>query len=76
MESETRSRQAGPEVEELKFLTTSDLAAIIHRPESTLRYWRARGEGPKGIRVGGTYLYPEKRVREWLAALDVDGALA
>lgn len=59
-----------------KFLTTAELAQILRRPESTLRYWRRNGTGPVGIRTGGTYLYPEKNVHEWLHSLDTNEALA
>lgn len=57
-------------------LTTKEVAAAIRRPESTLRYWRQQGSGPRGILVGGTYLYPEKNVMDWLRSLDTNGALA
>lgn len=59
-----------------RFLTTAELAQILRRPESTLRYWRRSGIGPTGIRTGGTFLYPETNVLEWLHSIDTDEALA
>lgn len=58
------------------FLTTAEVALLLRRPESTLRYWRAKGDGPRGIRIGKQYLYPENNVTAWLRSLDKEGALA
>ena len=34
------------------FLTTKELAEMTRSPESTVRYWRHTGRGPRGTRVG------------------------
>jgi predicted DNA-binding transcriptional regulator AlpA len=58
-----------------QFLTTADLAKLTRSPESTIRYWRHVGAGPRGFRVGRRVLYLESEVRAWLAGLqEQDGA--
>jgi DNA-binding transcriptional MerR regulator len=76
LSSAPRTRRIAAQAGFPTFLTTAEVAAILRRPESTLRYWRRQGEGPKGLLVGGTYLYPEGNVRAWLKSIDTLGALA
>lgn len=50
------------------YLTTAETAALTRRPESTLAYWRHRGEGPKYARIGKRVLYRRADVVAWLEA--------
>lgn len=52
-----------------RFFTTEDVAARYHTAASTVRYWRHVGRGPKGVKVGRRYLYPETALREFDAQL-------
>jgi hypothetical protein len=47
------------------WLTTAELAGRIRQPESTLRYWRAKGYGPRGVRVGRRVLYRTSEVEKF-----------
>ena len=47
-------------------LTPEEVAERLRRPVATVRFWRARGIGPKGARVGGRVLYRESDVEKWL----------
>ncbi|GAT81075.1 DNA-binding protein [Streptomyces sp. F-3] len=50
-----------------RYLTTKEVAARFRAAESTVRYWRLTGFGPKGIKVGRRVLYPEDAVDAWEA---------
>ena len=52
-----------------RYLTTSDVAERCRTSESTIRYWRLRGEGPPGFKVGRRVLYREEDVAKWLEML-------
>ena len=52
------------------FLTTKELAEMTRSPESTVRYWRHTGRGPRGTRVGKRVLYERSDVLHWLARLN------
>jgi len=49
-----------------EFLSTEALSAFIDVPVGTLRQWRHRGEGPRGIRLGGHVRYRRSDVDAWL----------
>lgn len=49
-------------------LTTAEVAAMLRAPEPTVRYWRMKGTGPNGFRVGRRVLYRRADVDAWLAA--------
>jgi DNA-binding transcriptional MerR regulator len=49
----------------LDLLTTKELAAEFRVAESTVRYWRQTGYGPKGVRVGRRVLYERSEVERW-----------
>ncbi|WP_082557043.1 AlpA family transcriptional regulator [Modestobacter sp. Leaf380] len=51
-------------------LSPSTLSECLDVSESTLRRWRALGEGPAFVRVGRQVRYRPSDVEEWL----VDGA--
>jgi hypothetical protein len=47
-------------------LTTAEVAERLRRPESTIRYWRHIGVGPRSARVGCGVVYDEADVNAWL----------
>ena len=47
------------------WLSNADLAARYHTDESTIRYWRHAGTGPKGTRIGRRTLYRLADVVAW-----------
>lgn len=49
-------------------LTTAEVAARTRAPESTVRYWRHLGVGPRGFKVGRRVVYREEDVAAWLDA--------
>lgn len=49
-------------------LTTEEFADLIRTPESTVRYWRHIGTGPRGVRIGRRVLYRRTDINEWIAA--------
>lgn len=49
-----------------KLITTSELAEYLGVPVATLRYWRNRGDGPRGFRVGRHVRYQRTDVAAWL----------
>jgi predicted DNA-binding transcriptional regulator AlpA len=48
-------------------LLLPEVAEITRRPESTLRWLRHRGEGPRGHRSGRRVYYRRSDVMAWLA---------
>lgn len=49
-----------------KLLTTAEIAERVRAPQSTVRYWRHIGQGPRGVRVGRRVLYDEADVDAWI----------
>jgi excisionase family DNA binding protein len=47
-------------------LVTEEVAQLLRTSPSTIRYWRHKGYGPKGVRVGRRVLYPLSEVQRWL----------
>lgn len=47
------------------YLTTADLAARYRTAESTVRYWRHIGDGPKGVKIGRRVLYRLSECERW-----------
>jgi excisionase family DNA binding protein len=47
-------------------LVTEEVAQLLQTSPSTIRYWRHKGYGPKGVRVGRRVLYPLSEVQRWL----------
>jgi len=50
----------------MNYILTSEFAAKARAPESTVRYWRHIGVGPRGAKVGRRVLYNEQEVDDWL----------
>jgi DNA-binding transcriptional MerR regulator len=55
-----------PQGETINLLTTTEVAAHLRASVGTLRYWRHRGIGPKGFRVGRRVVYDAAEVARWL----------
>lgn len=49
-------------------LTTEEVADHFRVNPSTVRRWRLDGVGPRYIKVGSVYRYPEAALAEWLTA--------
>lgn len=56
------------------FLTTAEVAAVCRAPESTVRYWRHIGKGPRGRKVGKRVLYIRAEILAYLDSLDEQAA--
>lgn len=50
-------------------LTSVEVAKIFKTSPETVRYWRHKGYGPKGIKVGRRVLYDQAEVERWLDQL-------
>lgn len=53
----------------MHFFTALELAELLRTNTATIKYWRKRGTGPQGIRVGRQVLYPRDQVLDWLQDL-------
>lgn len=49
-----------------EIVTTEELAETLRVPKYTVDYWRSRGIGPRGIKVGKRVLYRWTDVEAWL----------
>lgn len=54
-----------PELTE-RLMSTQQLAELLGVPPTTLRQWRHKNTGPRGIRVGKHVRYRPSDVEEWL----------
>lgn len=50
-------------------LTVDEVAAWLRKPKATLYAWRTRGQGPRGIKVGGDLRYRRSDVNAYLDAM-------
>ena len=57
------AKDALPEI-----LSVAELAAYLGVPVSTIYFWRGRGEGPPGFKVGRQVRYRADDVSLWLEA--------
>lgn len=46
-------------------LTTAEVAQRYRTSESTVRYWRHIGTGPRGVKIGRRVLYRESELTRW-----------
>jgi DNA-binding transcriptional MerR regulator len=53
----------------LHYLTTAEVAERYRTAESTVRYWRQVGKGPRGIKIGKRVLYSEAELLRYELAL-------
>lgn len=49
-------------------LSTPEVSEMTGISESTLRYWRQTGDGPRSWKLGRRAVYDLADVEEWLAA--------
>lgn len=47
------------------YRTTAEVAERYRTSESTVRYWRHAGIGPKGTKFGTKVLYRESELQRW-----------
>ena len=59
-----------------RYLTTQDVADLLRTSPSSVRWWRAVGYGPPGIKVGRRVLYRSADVTAWLGRLEADPSRA
>lgn len=50
----------------MDLMTLEEVAERLRVPVPTLRYWRARGEGPNGFKLGGRLRYRCSDVEAWI----------
>ena len=51
-------------------MDSREVAAYLKVSESTLSRWRAEGDGPPFMQMGGVARYRVDAVEEWLASLE------
>ncbi|MCM0618742.1 helix-turn-helix transcriptional regulator [Nocardioides bruguierae] len=51
-----------------KLLRIDEVSTLTGVPESTLRYWRFCGSGPRSAKLGRRVVYREADVLEWIDA--------
>lgn len=49
-----------------QLLTLIEAAALLRTPVATLRYWRHRGVGPDGFRLGRRVVYRREDLDRWV----------
>jgi DNA-binding transcriptional MerR regulator len=52
--------------ENQQLLTLVEAADLLRTPVATLRYWRHRGVGPDGFRLGRRVAYRRAHLDRWL----------
>jgi DNA-binding transcriptional MerR regulator len=57
----------------VRYLTTSEVAERYRTAESTVRYWRQTGKGPRSIKIGKRVLYAEAELLRYEQALAQGG---
>ena len=50
-----------------QLLTTGELARRLRVNPSTVRRWRLDDVGPRYLRVGTVYRYPDSAIEDWIA---------
>lgn len=51
------------------YSTTAEVADRYRTAESTVRFWRHIGYGPRGVKVGRRVLYPQAELQKFDAEL-------
>jgi predicted DNA-binding transcriptional regulator AlpA len=59
-----------------ELLTTAEVALMTRAPESTVRYWRHLGTGPRSFRLGRRVVYRRHEVEQWLREREMSDASA
>jgi DNA-binding transcriptional MerR regulator len=52
----------------MNFLTTAQLAQLLHLHPTTLVIWRMKGKGPPWRKIGKRVLYDTEQARLWVDA--------
>lgn len=52
------------------WLTAAELAERLRQPQETIRYWRSKGYGPRGVKMGHRVLYRRREVERWEAEME------
>lgn len=52
----------------MQLLTMEEVSEAIRVPLATLRFWRAKGTGPKSFRMGRRVMYKREDVEAWIEA--------
>jgi excisionase family DNA binding protein len=55
-----------------EILTVPELAEYLDVPVRTVRFWRERGGGPTGFRVGKRLYFRADDVAAWLASMSAN----
>lgn len=50
------------------YLTTEEVAEILRTKPGTVRFWRTKGRGPVGAKIGRRWLYRRADVDAWYDA--------
>lgn len=50
----------------MELMTIKEVAEFIRMPESTLRFWRHRGTGPRSFKIGARVAYKRSDVDAWV----------
>jgi len=59
-----------------RYLTLAEVAEHYRTTEGTVRYWRHRGTGPRGVKVGTRVLFPLAEVERFDRELQQQTAAA
>lgn len=51
---------------EIRLRSLEDAEEMTGIPLATWRYWRARGEGPRSVRIGRRVFFREQDIRDWI----------
>ena len=52
-----------------RLLTTGEVAELLRRSDSTVRYWHMTGFLPHGFKIGRRVMYRASDIESWIAAL-------
>lgn len=52
-----------------RWLSTQEFAEFIGLPVETIYYWRKRGSGPRGVKIGRHVKYKLSEIDAWLDEL-------
>lgn len=63
---DTPVQVAPPSPLEIKLLTNTELAKVLHVSTVTLWEWRRKGKGPQFTRLGNKIFYPAESVHQWI----------
>ena len=60
-------------MEQERLLTKAEVAERLRIPVKTMNFWRSKGKGPKGKRIGTHVMYRESDVEAWIKQQFEDG---